>query len=79
LDHFSGALLFGRFADVWASFFVMDSLVQYLPDQAAKFSLIPNLEMGLRQLGFEEYRISKEDGTFESSSVLRIHQNQSNS
>jgi hypothetical protein len=40
-------------------------------------NLIPNLEMGLRQLGFEEYSISKESGTFKASSVLRIHQNHS--
>jgi hypothetical protein len=37
LDHFSGALLLGRFLDLRASLFVANSLVQYLPDQAAKF------------------------------------------
>src|SRR5262249_19794071 len=37
LDHFSGALLLGRFSDLWASFLVADSSVQYLPDQATKF------------------------------------------
>jgi hypothetical protein len=36
-DHFSGALLLGRFPDLWASFVVVDSPVQYLPDQATKF------------------------------------------
>jgi hypothetical protein len=36
-DHFSGTLLLGGFADLWASFFVADSSVQYLSDQAAKF------------------------------------------
>jgi len=45
LDHFSGALLFGRVADLWASFFVVDSPVQYLPDQAAKF--VSNYSNGL--------------------------------
>jgi len=45
LDHFSGALLFGRFLDFWAPFFVLDSLVQYLPDQAAKF--VSNYSNGL--------------------------------
>ena len=37
LDHFSSALLLGRFADLWASLLVADSPVQYLPDQATKF------------------------------------------
>ena len=37
LDHFSGALLFGRFLNLWASFLVSDSPVQDLPDQATKF------------------------------------------
>jgi len=36
LDHFSGALLLGRFADLWTSFLVANSLVQYLPDQTTK-------------------------------------------
>jgi hypothetical protein len=45
LDHFSGALLLGGFADVWASFLVPDSSVQYLPDQATKF--VGNYSNGL--------------------------------
>ena len=36
--------------------------------------LIPNLDVGLRKLGFKEYKIAKESGTFKSSSVLRISQ-----
>jgi hypothetical protein len=36
-DHFSGTLLLGGFADLRAWFFVADSSVQDLPDQAAKF------------------------------------------
>jgi hypothetical protein len=44
-DHFSGALLLGRFPDLWASFFVADSPVQYLPDQATKF--VGNYSSGL--------------------------------
>jgi len=45
LDHFSGAPLFGRFADFWASLLVPDSPVQYLPDQATKF--VSNYSNGL--------------------------------
>jgi hypothetical protein len=45
LDHFSGALLLGGFADFWASFLVPDSSVQYLPDQATKF--VGNYSNGL--------------------------------
>jgi hypothetical protein len=44
-DHFSGALLLGRFPDLWASFLVVDSPVQYLPDQATKF--VSNYSDGL--------------------------------
>jgi hypothetical protein len=44
-DHFSGTLLLGSFADLWASFFVADSSVQDLPDQAAKF--VGNYSNGL--------------------------------
>jgi hypothetical protein len=44
-DHFSGALLLGGFADLWASFFIADSSVQYLPDQAAEF--VGNYSNGL--------------------------------
>jgi hypothetical protein len=47
-DHFPGALLLGRFADLWASFFVADSPVQYLSDQAAKF--VGNYSNGLNKL-----------------------------
>jgi hypothetical protein len=33
-DHFSCTLLLGGFANLWASFFVADAAVQYLPDQS---------------------------------------------
>ena len=45
MDHFSGALLLGRFADLWASLLVADSTVQYLPDQVTKF--VGNYSNGL--------------------------------
>ena len=45
LDHFSSALLLGRFLDAWASFLISDSPVQHLPDQAAKF--VSNYSDGL--------------------------------
>src|SRR5262249_25980101 len=45
VDYFSSALLLGRFPDVWASFLVPDSSVQYLPDQATKF--VGNYSNGL--------------------------------
>ena len=45
VDHSSGTLLLGRFLDLWASFLVPDSSVQYLPDQAAKF--VSNYSNGL--------------------------------
>jgi len=45
LGHFSDALLLGRFADLWASFLVPDSPVQYLPDQATEF--VGNYSNGL--------------------------------
>ena len=34
--------------------------------------LVPNLDVGLRKLGFKEYEIVNQSGTFNSSSVLRI-------
>jgi hypothetical protein len=45
LGSFFGALLLGRFVDLWASFLVPDSPVQYLPDQATKF--VGNYSNGL--------------------------------
>jgi len=33
--------------------------------------LVPNLDVGLRKLGFKEYEIARESGTSRSSSVLR--------
>jgi hypothetical protein len=36
--------------------------------------LVPNLDVGLRKLGFKEYEIGKESGTLKSSSVRRIDQ-----
>jgi hypothetical protein len=44
-DHFSGTLLLGGFGDLCTSFFVADSSVHYLPDQAAEF--VGNYSNGL--------------------------------
>jgi hypothetical protein len=40
--------------------------------------LVPNLDVGLKKLGFKEYEIARESGTSKSSSVLRSGQSRSN-
>ena len=41
--------------------------------------LVPNLDMGLRKLGFRDYKIAQESGNSNSGSVRRISESRPNS
>ena len=41
--------------------------------------LVPNLDMGLRRLGFRDYKIAQESGNSNSGSVRRISESRPNS